>query len=134
MTNKSNTEANMFKIIVRIVLILLAAAIVCAGIYMVVNKSVTSTIQAGSFVEGFQNEQLHNSTRIGQSPPSGGTFTPNESYSGRGEGHDGGSFRGWIGIGTNLAIIGLVTFMIIGVQNGVEKVLGKRKSGVIHNQ
>ncbi len=76
----------MFKIIVRIVLILLAAAIVCAGIYLVVNNSATSTTQPGSFSEGFQNDQLRNSTRIGQSPPSGGTFTANENFGGRGRG------------------------------------------------
>jgi hypothetical protein len=126
----SNREANMFKIIARIVLILFAAVIVCAGIYMVVNNSVTSTTLAGSFGEGFQNEQLRSSTRIGQSPPSGGAFTTNENFSGRGEDREGGSSRGWIGIGTNLVIIGLVTFMVIGVQKGVEKILGKRKTNL----
>ncbi len=118
----------MIKIIARIILILLAAAIVCAGIYLVVNNSATSTTQSGSFGEGIQNEQLRNSTRIGQSPPLGGTFTTNENFGGRGEGHDGGSFRGWIGIGTNLAIIGLVTLMVIVIQKGVEKLLGKEKA------
>ena len=123
----------MFKITVRIVLILLAAAIVCAGIYMVVNNPVTSTTQPGSFGEGFRNEQLHNSTRIGQSPPLGGAFTSNENFGGRGEGHDGGSSRGWIGIGNNLVIIGLVTLMVIGIQKGVEKLLGKRRRNFKNN-
>jgi hypothetical protein len=128
---KRNREANMLKIIARIVLILLAAAIVCAGIYLVVNNSTTSTTQSGSFGEGFRNDQLRNSTRIGQSLPSGGAFTANENISGRGEDRDGGSTRGWIGIGTNLAIIGLVTLMVIGIQKGEEKVLGKRKGNLI---
>jgi hypothetical protein len=61
----------------------------------------------------------------------GGTFTTNENFGGRGEDRDGGSSRGWIGIGTNLAIIGLVTLMVIGIQKGVEKLLGKRKPIVV---
>lgn len=110
----------MFKIIVRTLMILLAAGLITAGLIVFVNNggmnSLGSIARVESMRSGFPGLHAGRQDRFA-APPNGSTGIPNAAGRQHGmEGGEGFSLAGLSGVGLQLGKVALITALIVGAQ------------------
>ena len=117
----------MFKIIGRILVILLVSGLIAGGLYLIVGHN-PSALDVGDRPAGFEGglrrnfEQINKSSTLPQTPT--GSSGRRAHFEGEEHDFDGGLSmgRGFLGITRSLIVFSVITLLVVGIQKVVSHV------------